>query len=190
MLRKPQEKSSEFSLRVISEPVGPVFIRGELPLCSGRPFPARYYRHLEQVLRRRCRTLGDPCELLLCTVLYAPCERLCSVHVEAQLLLQGKTLPFFTDGCVWERQSGRPVTFRDLAGTRFSVRRLFPMLAPRREPEWLLRTCPDWEARVKKSLSAYRFYLEPDTLVLYLPPLTLDVPLENVCRLPISSKPQ
>ena len=190
MLKKEKDASAAFSLRVISDPVGPVLLRGELPVCSGKTLPGRYYRHLEQMLRRRCESVQEPCELLLRTALYHPDERFCSVHVEAQVLLQGRKLPFFTDGCVWEIKSGQPVTFRALTGNRFSARKLFPLLEPRREPEWLLRTCPDWELKVKKALSEYRFYLEPETMVLYLPPLTLDSPLENSCRLPFSTKQQ
>ena len=188
MSGKSKNVTAEFSLRAVSEKIGSVRLCGELPLCSGKALPVRYYRRLEQLLCRRCKMIPQSGELLIRTELYYPDERLCSVHVEAQLRLQGKTLPFFTDGCVWELQSGQPVEFRALTGYRFSVRKLLPLLEPRREAEWLLRTCPGWKARAEKSLSAYRFYLEPNSIVFYFPPLTLDVPLENASRLPFSAK--
>lgn len=188
MLRKTKNMTAEFSLRAVSETIGSVRFCGELPFCSGKAHPVRYYRRLKELLCRRCEAVPQTGELLLHTELYYPDERLCSVHVEAQLRFPGRTLPFFTDGCVWDLQSGQPVQFRTLTGYRFSLRKLLPLLEPRKEPEWLLRACPDWKAKVEKSLSQYRFYLEPNAIVFYFPPLTLDVPLENASRLPFSAK--
>lgn len=184
------ETSERISLRPVSDTVGLITLHGELPECSGKVLLKRYYRHLEQLLRRRCEAIREPGELLLRTELYCPDDSLCSVHIEAQLRSPHGTFPFFTDGCVWETQRGTLLCFHDLTGKRFSVRKLLSQRCPRREPEWLLRTCPDWESRMRRTISRYRFYLEPDALVFYLPPMTLDFPLENNCRLPFPGKKQ
>lgn len=183
MLKKTTDASPHFFLRTVSDTAGLIQIRGELPDCIGRSLPVRYYRHLVQELYHRCEVIQEPGELLLHSTLYQPCEMLCSVHVEARLCFHGHSIPFFTDGCVWELGSGHPVGFHELTGRRFVVRKLWPLLEPRREPEWLLRTCPEWESKMKKALSRYQFYLEPNTILLYFPPLPPEMPLENVCRL-------
>lgn len=188
MFRKEKRKPMSFGLRPVSDTAGTILLRGQLPDCAGNALPARYYRHLEQLIRRRMEALPGPGELRLDTVLCSPDDFLCSVRIKAELTYHGRRIPIFTDGCVWDTRNGRLLSFRALTGCHFSVKKLLPLLLPRKEPEWLLRTCPDWENRIKSNLSRYRFCLESDALVLYLPPLTLDEPLENLCRLPFPLK--
>ena len=179
---------TEIRTKTVCDKAGAVTLRGELPVCIGKRLPSRYYQRVEQELRQRCEALAAPGELLLRTELYAPRETLCSVHVEARLRVRGRILPFFTDGCVWDLRSGMPLRFRELTGSRFSVRRLWPGLEPRQEPEWLLRSFPGWEDAMKRALSRYRFYLEPDALVLYLPAKLQTALPDRYCRLRFSVK--
>lgn len=155
---------------------------GTLPACSWRP-AAAYYRRLEALLRRRCAMLPNPAFLRIQTVLCSPEETLCSIRVQAELELDGRRLPFLDDGCVWSLESGALCTLEALLGRRCSRRKLLRELEPRREPEWMLRSCPDWEARIRRAFSARQFCLEAEGVRFLLPPLTLGPLLESSCLL-------
>lgn len=183
MLQQREMSEASFRLRAVNTAEAGVPICGEFPLYLKGGFPARYYRRMERLLCVKCAALPKCAAISLRTVLYLPEESICSVLVEAELTLPDRRLPFFTDGCVWDLRHGCPLPISRFAGTA-SRRKLRTLFLPRREPAWLLRTCPDLESRCFRAMAKDRFYLEKDAVVLYFPPLTLEPVLENRVRLP------
>lgn len=182
MKQNVQKSLRTVALLPISATEGQVELTGTLPACSWRSASA-YYRRLETLLRRRCATLPTPALLRVQTTLYRPEETLCSIRVQAEVEQDGRRLPFLDDGCVWNLQSGALCTAEALLGRRCSRRRLLRELEPRREPEWMLRSCPDWNSRIRRAFSARQFCLEAEGLRFLLPPLTLGSLLESSCFL-------
>lgn len=166
---------------------GQTALGGSLPAC-GWKLGTEYYRHLESLLRRRCAAIRESAKLQVHTTLYSPSETLCSVRVQAELLSVGRQLPFLDDGCVWDLRTGFLCGAERFLGRRCSRKALLRKLEPRREPEWMLRSCPDWETRVCKSISALNFCLEPEGLRFLLPPMALGPILESSCKLSLPGK--
>ena len=178
MKQNAQKAERAVALLPISAAEGQVTLTGTLPACNWRS-AAAYYRRLEALLRRRCAMLSSPSLVRIQTVLYRPEETLCSIRVQAELEQDGRRLPFLDDGCVWNLQSGALCTAEALLGRRCSRRRLLRELEPRREPEWMLRSCPDRDSRIRRAFSARQFCLEAEGLRFLLPPLTLGSLLES-----------
>ncbi len=181
------KKHLSVSIGAVSGSGDPVTLAGTLPVCSGKA-AAAYYRHLERVLRRKCGELPFPVKAELNTELYQPDETRCSIRVRAVLQTDRGRFPFLDDGAVWDLRSGRLCSIETLLGKPCTTRWLLRHLLPRTEPQWMLRSCPDWEARVHCSFDRQNFILTEKTLCFLLPPLTLGPLLENICRIPLPGK--